>query len=100
MVFPDPVTKALIYGLSYFRNVPDASKKRGAVQMSMLLLLKKPFFLLFKPIVQEALCRFMDDHDVSDHAYRSTTSAVVHVLVIPRKQALYAMLCMCCVTVT
>jgi len=97
MVFPDPVTKALIYGLSYFRNVPDASKKRGAVQMSMLLLLKKPFFLLFKPIVQEALCRFMDDHDVSHHAYTPTTS---HVLVIPRKQALYAMLCIYCVTVT
>ncbi len=55
----------LVYGLSYFRNLPDPSKPRGAVQMSMLLLLRKPFFLLFKPIVQEALRRFMEEHEVS-----------------------------------
>jgi hypothetical protein len=31
----------------------------------MLLLLRKPFFLLFKPLVREALLRFMDEHEAA-----------------------------------
>jgi Stabilization of polarity axis/PH domain len=60
---PETDTAPMLYGINFFRNKADATKKRGATQMSMLLFLTQPFFLLFKPIVQEGLMRFMDEGD-------------------------------------
>ena len=44
----------LVYGISFFRNVPDPTVPRGAIQKAVLVLLYRSFFLLLKPVLREA----------------------------------------------
>jgi hypothetical protein len=59
----DSMEKGTLYGLAYFRNVRDASARRGAVQKSMLLLARQPFFSMFEPVLREALLQYMSGAD-------------------------------------
>jgi hypothetical protein len=42
-----------------FKNVPDPKAKRGAIQKSMLILSRYPFFDLFEPILREAIGKYI-----------------------------------------
>jgi hypothetical protein len=42
-----------------FKNVPDPKAKRGAIQKSMLILSRYPYFDLFEPILREAIGKYI-----------------------------------------
>ena len=60
----EAIEKGTLYGMVYFRNVKDASARRGAVQKAMLLLARQPFFSMFEPLLREALMQFMAGTDM------------------------------------
>eukprot|EP00164_Ancoracysta_twista_P009030 GFYU01013230.1.p1 GENE.GFYU01013230.1~~GFYU01013230.1.p1 ORF type:complete len:828 (-),score=191.80 GFYU01013230.1:101-2584(-) len=55
--------KKFLYGIGFFRNVKDASVKRGAVQKALLLLATQPYYKLFKPLMRAAMIQYMDHKD-------------------------------------
>jgi hypothetical protein len=54
-----------VFGLAMFKNVPDSKAKRGAIQTSMVILSRYPFFDIFEPILREALSQYIETNDSS-----------------------------------
>ena len=44
-----------LYGLAYFSNKKDATVKRGAVMMSIVILSSRPYFAFFLPLCRATL---------------------------------------------
>jgi len=49
-----------IYGMAMFKNKPDASVKRGAIQKSMVAFAKVPMFDVLQNVLREGVSRFID----------------------------------------
>jgi hypothetical protein len=48
-----------LFGISLFRNIPDATVKRGAIQKAVIVLLKKPCVVILKELLRELHKRLM-----------------------------------------
>ena len=51
-----------LYGVGYFRNRPDKTVKRGAIQKAILILAWQPFFEMYYTPALATLERYLDDH--------------------------------------
>eukprot|EP01124_Arcella_intermedia_P005432 TRINITY_DN13205_c0_g1_i2.p1 TRINITY_DN13205_c0_g1~~TRINITY_DN13205_c0_g1_i2.p1 ORF type:complete len:893 (-),score=218.04 TRINITY_DN13205_c0_g1_i2:38-2716(-) len=49
-----------IYGMAMFKNKPDSTVKRGAIQKSMVAFSKVPFFDVLEEILREGVARFIE----------------------------------------
>lgn len=54
---PDKTQK--LFGYAMFKNKPDASVRRGAIQKSMVAFTKVPLFDILEPILREAVAMFI-----------------------------------------
>lgn len=52
----------ILYGVGYFRNRPDKTVKRGALQKAILVLTWQPFFEIYSAPALATLERYLDDH--------------------------------------
>lgn len=68
--------KGPLYGMVYFRNKPDPTVKRGAIQKSFLLFTFKPLFTVFEPLMKLGLSRILDKGEKPDKVLKSFYTAL------------------------
>lgn len=68
--------KGPLYGMVYFRNKPDSTVKRGAIQKSFLLFSFKPLFTVFEPLMKIGLSRILDKGEKPDKVLKSFYTAL------------------------
>eukprot|EP01128_Nolandella_sp_AFSM9_P004007 TRINITY_DN1762_c0_g1_i1.p1 TRINITY_DN1762_c0_g1~~TRINITY_DN1762_c0_g1_i1.p1 ORF type:complete len:1390 (+),score=319.09 TRINITY_DN1762_c0_g1_i1:386-4555(+) len=55
--------KTPLYGISTFKNKPDASVRRGAIQKAMLCMCRIPIYDVLFPLLTDAISHFIDSGD-------------------------------------
>lgn len=83
------------YGISIFKNKADKTVKRGAVQKSILLISKQPYFSLYEPILKHCINYYFEHKPknflkvIYDTLKRATTSVTLFDKTFPLEYKSY-----------